>query len=178
MTSSDDSQHRGDDDPFRSARAAHWIADLVVPRRLRENVWGDLREEYAARFDHTMPRGHASRWLLRELLAATPRFVVGRLSTEISLRTWLTILTSTSIGIALAYVESRPTWDDMGVLVAGIVFSAAAMGWVGSGFPWLIALAVGAWIPLHDVVVHGGHRLWRSSLPLSVPTPGPSCGAC
>jgi hypothetical protein len=153
----DDIRRRGIADAFESARVAHWIAALVVPKRLRDDVWGDLREDYTVRFPHGMPRGHASRWLLRQLVAAAPRFAVCRFRTEVSIRNWCAVLTSTLMGLALAYVESRPTWDDMGVLVAGIVIAAATMGWAASRFPWLVALAIGVWIPLHDVVAREGY---------------------
>lgn len=145
------------EDSFRSARAARWFGNLLVPRHLRENVWGDLREDYAARFPSAMPRHHARRWLFQQLLTAAPRFVICRLRTEVSISTWLTLLISTVLGLALAYVESRPNWDDTGVLVSGIVISAAMLGWFGSGPYWLMALTAGSWIPLHDIPVIGAY---------------------
>ena len=64
-------------------------------------MWGDLEEDYAARFPHAMPTGHARQWFLRQLLASAPRFMVCRLRTEVTFATWCTLLASTAIGIGL-----------------------------------------------------------------------------
>jgi hypothetical protein len=164
MEFSDDDHFPDVDNSVHSARAAHWIANLVVPSRLRENVWGDLNEDYAVRFPGVMPRGHASRWLLRQLFSAAPRFVLLRLRTEISILHWFTLLASTLLGISLAYVESRPTWDDTGVLVFAILITTATLGFIGVTRPWFTAFVVGSWIPLHDIVAHGGYASFAAIL--------------
>jgi hypothetical protein len=63
-------------------------------------------------------------------------------------RTIILIAIAAVVGLAIAYVDSRPTWNDTGVtagalLVAAFLISAAAGRW-----PWLWALLVGGWIPL------------------------------
>jgi hypothetical protein len=54
-------------------------------------------------------------------------------------------------GLFSAYVDSRPTWDDTGVLAGGLLLISGLLTLLGHRKPWLIALAVGIWIPLHDI---------------------------
>lgn len=56
-----------------------------------------------------------------------------------------------SLGLAIAYVDSRPTWDDTGITAFSMLLSAALLGLVGPRRPWLWALAIGVWIPLHQI---------------------------
>ncbi len=57
-------------------------------------------------------------------------------------------------GIAAAFVDSRPTWDDMGVLLFGMLAVAGLIGLFNRRRPWLIGLAVGLWIPLYETILH------------------------
>lgn len=52
-------------------------------------------------------------------------------------------------GLAIAYADSRPNWDDTGVTAFGLVFAGGALGLVAPRRPWLWAVAVGVWIPVH-----------------------------
>ena len=54
-------------------------------------------------------------------------------------------------GLFFAYVDSRPTWDDTGILAGGLLLMSGLLTLLGHRKPWLIALAVGLWIPLHDI---------------------------
>ena len=54
-------------------------------------------------------------------------------------------------GIAFAVIDSLPKFDDMGILAFGILFFSGLLGLLGCRRPWLLALAVGLWIPLHDI---------------------------
>jgi hypothetical protein len=54
-------------------------------------------------------------------------------------------------GLFSAYVDSRPNWDDTGILAFGILIVSGLITLLGARRPWLIALAVGIWIPLHDI---------------------------
>lgn len=54
-------------------------------------------------------------------------------------------------GLFSLYVDTRPTWDDTGVLVFGILLVSGLLAMIGYRRPWLLALAVGAWIPLHGI---------------------------
>ena len=56
-------------------------------------------------------------------------------------------------GLFSAYVDSRPTWDDTGILVGGILLVSGLLTLLGHRRPWLIALAVGIWIPAYEIYV-------------------------
>ena len=50
-----------------------------------------------------------------------------------------------------AYADSRPTWDDTGVLARGLLPASGLLTLLGYRRLWLIALAVCVWIPLLDI---------------------------
>jgi len=56
-------------------------------------------------------------------------------------------------GLFSAYVDSRPTWDDTGILAFSILIVSGLIALLGYRRPWLIALAVGLWIPLRGAFV-------------------------
>lgn len=56
------------------------------------------------------------------------------------------------LGLAIAYIDSRPTWDDAGVTALAIVLSCALCAALAQSRPWLYALAIGTWIPLVGVI--------------------------
>jgi len=58
-----------------------------------------------------------------------------------------------TLGILLAWVDSRPTWDDTGLMVAVLLILSAGFSMIHPRLAWLWALALGAWIPLFDIVL-------------------------
>ena len=56
------------------------------------------------------------------------------------------------LGLAIAYVDSRPTWDDTGITVLAVLAASGGLGLLSPKRPWLWALAVGIWIPLYAVL--------------------------
>ncbi|MEN3339145.1 MAG: hypothetical protein V7647_2821 [Acidobacteriota bacterium] len=55
-------------------------------------------------------------------------------------------------GLCIAYVDSRPGWDATGITAFSMLIVAGVLGFVGPRRPWLWALGVGLWIPLHAIV--------------------------
>ena len=53
-------------------------------------------------------------------------------------------------GLVVAFVDSRPTWDDTGITVATMLLSSGLLTLLGYRRPWLIALAIGLWMPLYE----------------------------
>jgi hypothetical protein len=64
----------------------------------------------------------------------------------------LSLMLAITIGLVIAWVDSRPHWDDTGVSAFMILCSATLCGYLSSQKPWLIALAIGIWIPLFGVI--------------------------
>jgi hypothetical protein len=60
-------------------------------------------------------------------------------------------MAAAATGIAIALVDSRPSWDDTGITVGALVLSAAAIAFVAGRRPWLWALLVGVPTPLLEV---------------------------
>ena len=54
------------------------------------------------------------------------------------------------IGVLIAYVDSRPTWDDTGITAGTMLLSSGLLTLLGYRRPWLIALAIGLWTPLYE----------------------------
>jgi hypothetical protein len=54
------------------------------------------------------------------------------------------------MGLFIAYVDSRPTWDDTGITVVTMLLSSGLLTLLGYRRPWLIALAIGLWTPLYE----------------------------
>jgi hypothetical protein len=69
----------------------------------------------------------------------------------------LLLLVSALIGLFSAYVDSRPTWDDTGILAFSILIVSGLIALLGYRRPWLSALAIGVWIPLHGILITHNH---------------------
>jgi hypothetical protein len=55
------------------------------------------------------------------------------------------------LGLLIAYVDSRPNWDDTGITALALLLSCGVLGALGPDRPWLWALGVGAWIPAYGI---------------------------
>jgi len=54
------------------------------------------------------------------------------------------------IGLFIAFVDSRPTWDDTGITAGAMLLSSGLLTLLGYRRPWLIALAIRLWTPLYE----------------------------
>lgn len=71
----------------------------------------------------------------------------------------LILVVAVLAGLFSAYVDSLPNWDDTGILVMGLLLVSGLLTLLGGRRPWLIALAVGLWIPLHDIYLSHDPRM-------------------
>jgi hypothetical protein len=85
----------------------------------------------------------------------------------------LLLVLAAGLGIAIAWIDSRPTWDDSGITAGLLVLTAAVFGALRPAKPWLWGLAVGVWIPLIGV----GHRNPGTLLALAAALFGAYLGA-
>ena len=67
----------------------------------------------------------------------------------------LLILIAIIIGHIFAYIDSRPNFDDTGILAFSIAIASGIIAFISSRRPWFWALAVGIWLPLHNWIHNG-----------------------
>ena len=78
------------------------------------------------------------------------------------------------LGLLIAWVDSRPTWDDAGITAGAIFLTAALCSALRPSLAWLWALAVGIWVPLWGII---GHHNYGSLLALFAASLGAGAGA-
>jgi hypothetical protein len=78
------------------------------------------------------------------------------------------------IGLAIAYVDSRPAWDDTGITVSLILLTAAMVAGLSGRWPWLWAVLIGAWLPIFELSGRSGPA---SLLALLVAAAGSAAGS-
>jgi hypothetical protein len=83
------------------------------------------------------------------------------------------LLSALALGIVIAWVDSRPTWDDTGVTAILVFLICGGFGAAAPEYPWLWALAVGAWIPVVGIVQSGNYG---SLLAVGIAFLGAYCG--
>ena len=67
-------------------------------------------------------------------------------------KTSVILLISTAItGLAIAWIDARPNWDDTGISVLMIFVTATIFGYFTSQKPWQTALTISIWIPLYGI---------------------------
>ena len=64
----------------------------------------------------------------------------------------LILIVAILFGFSMAWIDTRPNWDDTGVEIFLILVGAGLLGFLAKQKPWLVALATGIWIPLYGVV--------------------------
>lgn len=65
---------------------------------------------------------------------------------------WGFLGTAILLGLFIAWVDSRPTWDDTGITATAVFLVSAFLGLALPERAWLWALAVGSWIPAYGIV--------------------------
>jgi hypothetical protein len=69
----------------------------------------------------------------------------------------LLLILALLLGVSIAYMDSRPNWDDTGITAGCLLLATGILGFSSPRNAWVWALAVGMWIPLtafirtHDV---------------------------
>lgn len=62
------------------------------------------------------------------------------------------LLIAIILGTSIAYIDTRPHWDDTGISVFMIFIASFICGTLSNQKIWLIALSVGIWIPLFNII--------------------------
>lgn len=72
-------------------------------------------------------------------------------------RGWVLLALAGGFSVAIAYVDSRPTWDDTGITAGAIIGVCGLLGFLAPRRAWIWALVVGGGIPIAAVLA--GHGL-------------------
>jgi hypothetical protein len=63
----------------------------------------------------------------------------------------LLLFAAVAFGLLVAYVDTRPNFDDAGITAFAVAIGCGLLGVIEPRYPWLWALAVGAWIPIFGI---------------------------
>lgn len=77
----------------------------------------------------------------------------------------ISILIGIILGTSIAYIDTRPHWNDDGMSVLMILVVSFICGCISSQKTWLIALAVGIWIPLFNIVLDYNYGSFIALIP-------------
>lgn len=92
------------------------------------------------------------------------------------MRTKLTLVVVTlalTVGAAIGYVDSRPTWDDTGITAGSVFLAAAILATPRPRAAWLVGLAVGTPVLAFNAVLHG---TFESAVALAIAFAGAGIG--
>ena len=67
---------------------------------------------------------------------------------------WIILILSLAAGFMLGWIDTRPKWDDTGIMVLAIFFISVFFGLVEPKRFWLWAIAIGGWIPLMNFYLY------------------------
>lgn len=59
-----------------------------------------------------------------------------------------------ALGLSIAWMDSRPHWDDTGITAGSLLLSAGLCGFLTGRRAWVWGLVVGVWVPLTVVARH------------------------
>lgn len=156
---------------LRSLRRALWVRGLADAESLAE-IESHLLEAVERGMGSGLSAEEAERQALERFGSVK---LVARTFEKERNEAMQSILLAVAVlaGLFSAWVDSRPNWDDTGVLVIGLLLVSGLLTLLGHRRPWLIALAVGLWIPLHDIYLSHDPRML---LVLLIPTVGAYAG--
>jgi hypothetical protein len=142
---------------LRALKRALWVRGLADPDTLAE-VESHLREAAEHEMERGLPPEEAEAQALERF--GSVKLMVRAFEKERN-PTMQSILLAVALlaGLFSAWVDSRPTWDDTGILVGGLLLVSGLLTLLGGRRPWLIALAIGLWIPLHDIYLSHDLRM-------------------
>jgi hypothetical protein len=89
-------------------------------------------------------------------------------------RTLIVPAVGLAAGFGIAYIDSRPTWDDTGITVAAVFLVAVILGAVRPPSFWVSGVAVGLPIPAMNVVLRSNYG---SAVAIAIALVGAGAGA-
>jgi hypothetical protein len=128
-----------------------WLQGLFNPESIEE-IEGHLREAVESGLARGLSADEAERQAVERF--GSVKVVSLAFEKERNNRMqYLLLGVAVLAGLFSAYVDSRPTWDDTGILAFGILIVSGLITLLGHRRPWLVALAIGLWIPLRGILI-------------------------
>ena len=93
---------------------------------------------------------------------------------QMNSRFYLPLILSIIFGSIIAWIDTRPNWDDTGITVGLILISTMICGALSPSRAWLLALIVGGAIFGANIILHGSYE---SAIPLGFAFMGAYTGA-
>jgi hypothetical protein len=142
---------------LRELKRALWLRGLADADTLAE-IESHLRESVEQGLDRGLSAEEAERQALERFGSVK---VVANTFEKERKDVMQSILLAVGVlaGLFSAWVDSRPNWDDTGILVGGLLLVSGLLTLLGGRRPWLIGLAVGIWIPVHDIYLSHDPRM-------------------
>ena len=135
---------------LRKLETALWLRGLSDAEIVAE-VESHLREATEREMQNGLDQAAAEKEALRRF--GSVQVVASTFMKErISLMQKILLAIAVLAGLFFAYVDSRPTWDDTGITVGVILLTSGLLALIGFQRPWLLALAIGLWLPLYEII--------------------------
>lgn len=132
------------------ARVADHALSRLARRALRATPQREWADAFLAELDVIEGTGARMRWSVGGLILAS------RLAcAAVARREFALVPLALLIGAAIAYVDSRPTWDDTGITAGSLMLGAGLTAAASGRRPLLWALLIGAWTPLVEIALSG-----------------------
>lgn len=136
-----------------------YLSDLQRELRLRWTPSARFVEETRGHLSDAVEAGvrrgltPEAAWEEARLRFGEARTVAARFAAERYRRLeWVMLAPAVITGLAIAWIDSRPHWDDAGITAGLLLLGSGLLGLGMTRRAWMIALAVGAWIPLYLMV--------------------------
>ena len=141
--------------PYRpAARVDDYLSELARELRRRHVVEGRIVDEVRHHLEDAvtrylgqgMPVQEAQDHALQDL--GSPRRIASGFASASHHRHLTLALAAVAVGALAAFVDSRPHWDDTGIVAGGIFLACLVLGLFGPRRAWLWALCCGLGVPL------------------------------
>ncbi len=80
-----------------------------------------------------------------------------KIEKEMKAKFWVILTLSIVVGLAIGWLDSRPSWDDAGITVGFILIAAAILGISEPSRAWLWGIIVGVGVMLLDILLRNSY---------------------
>ena len=142
--------------PVIQAYLAAFQRELRKRGVVQHAIIDESRDHLVDAMEARMNDGHTADEAARDAVNrfGEPAHIAGRFAADRRRRRATLLVCASIIGMLIAHVDSLPSWDDTGITAGALLVAAGLFGALAPDLPWLWALAVGMWIPVHAITHH------------------------